>query len=478
MSILTRSFQKIFGATGGTGEFGQIGSKAAGSPVTTKNLETIQALSNYDLGLNAIVSDQGTSVLPYLEDINSLFFLTTSQLAYLMQSGVPEWDDSTEYYKDISFVLRGGILWKDIFGTGGTPNLNFDPLTNLAKWKPIIDATFVDSGTPNAYILDPLSGMFASQYVDGMRVHFKVASTNSSSSSVNIASLGIKPITHPDGSALTAGVLIFNEYVTLIYNLSSDRFEIKTLPQVIGVNLLADGANILSDFSLGNVHTVTLGGNRTLNNPTNKVIGEIHTWIITQDGTGDRTLAFGTDFNFFGAGVIRNSAGERTVIRGLVTSTSSIECTIQGGPRTTKAFWHTVNGYGSSSTKIQKFTTEVDASDDVVVTIDNSATLGFTITANMDCKLSVMYTSVFAGGARFAGLSLNSSELTTGIEALTNRADRLVTGMSEAANTPTLAVLSELILSAGDIVRPHNGGTTANGTASVGAIIVSATEIL
>jgi len=134
MALLTRALQKIFGSTGGTGEFGQIGSKAAGAPATTKNLETMQALSEYDLGLNAIVSDQGTSVLPYLEDINSLFFLTTSQLAYLFQSGTPEWDDATEYYQGVSLVLHDGDIWIDTYGTVGTPNLNFNPTTNTDKW--------------------------------------------------------------------------------------------------------------------------------------------------------------------------------------------------------------------------------------------------------------------------------------------------------------------------------------------------------
>lgn len=135
MSQLPRELQRIFGQNGGSSEFGKIGSKAAGSPATTKDLALIQSLTEYLQGLNAIVSDQGTSVLPFLEDMNSLFFLTTSQIAYLMQSGVPEWNDETEYYKDVSIVLENGQLWIDTFGSGGTPNLNFQPSTNQDKWK-------------------------------------------------------------------------------------------------------------------------------------------------------------------------------------------------------------------------------------------------------------------------------------------------------------------------------------------------------
>jgi len=227
MGLLTRAVQKIFGSTGGTGEFGQIGSKAAGAPTTTKNLETMQGLSEYLLGMNAIVSDQGTSVLPYLEDINSLFFLTTSQLAYLMQSGVPEWDDATEYYLGVSVVLHDGILWKDIYGTGGTPNLNFSPTTNLDKWQPIsIDSALVDSGAADAYVLAPVAGTYVAAYYDQMKVTFKASATNTGASTVDIDSIGAKNITLPDGSALVGGEIIAVRYTTLVYNLASDRFEI------------------------------------------------------------------------------------------------------------------------------------------------------------------------------------------------------------------------------------------------------------
>ena len=140
MAQLTRALQKIFGLTGGSGEFGKIGSKADGSPSTTKDLELMQSLSRYLLGMNSIVSDQGTSVLPYLEDINSLFFLTTSQIAYLMQAGVPEWNDATEYYQEVSIAVDEGMVWKDIFGSGGSPNLNFQPSLNQDKWEPIAAA--------------------------------------------------------------------------------------------------------------------------------------------------------------------------------------------------------------------------------------------------------------------------------------------------------------------------------------------------
>ena len=59
---------------------------------------------------------------------------------------------------------------------------------------------------------------------------------------------------------------------------------------------LTDGANISTDASLGNIFTVTLGGNRTLDNPTNSTDGQRIIYKFKQDGTGSRTITFGSNF--------------------------------------------------------------------------------------------------------------------------------------------------------------------------------------
>lgn len=66
------------------------------------------------------------------------------------------------------------------------------------------------------------------------------------------------------------------------------------------VNTLTDGATITPDFSAGNNFAVTLGGNRTLANPTNIVAGQSGVIVITQDGTGSRLLSYGSYFKFAG----------------------------------------------------------------------------------------------------------------------------------------------------------------------------------
>lgn len=61
---------------------------------------------------------------------------------------------------------------------------------------------------------------------------------------------------------------------------------------------LTDGATITPDFSLDNNFTLTLGGNRTLANPTNLNAGQSGVIFISQDGTGSRTLAYGSSWDF------------------------------------------------------------------------------------------------------------------------------------------------------------------------------------
>jgi hypothetical protein len=69
---------------------------------------------------------------------------------------------------------------------------------------------------------------------------------------------------------------------------------------VEAVVILTDGANIATDASLGNIFTVTLGGNRTLDNPTNAASGQVIIYRIKQDGSGSRTITWGSDFRFSG----------------------------------------------------------------------------------------------------------------------------------------------------------------------------------
>jgi hypothetical protein len=61
---------------------------------------------------------------------------------------------------------------------------------------------------------------------------------------------------------------------------------------------LTDAATITPDFDAACNFAVTLGGNRTLANPTNIAAGQSGSIFISQDATGSRTLAFGSNWDF------------------------------------------------------------------------------------------------------------------------------------------------------------------------------------
>lgn len=92
------------------------------------------------------------------------------------------------------------------------------------------------------------------------------------------------------------------------------------------ITALTDGTTITPDFADSNNFSVTLGGNRTLANPSNTVAGQSGSIFITQDGTGSRTLAYGSDYDFAGgtAPTLSTAAGAIDRIDYVVRTATSI----------------------------------------------------------------------------------------------------------------------------------------------------------
>ena len=106
---------------------------------------------------------------------------------------------------------------------------------------------------------------------------------------------------------------------------SSDQLEGRF---AVEVATLTDGANISVDLGANQNFTVTLAGNRTLDNPTNKVVGQTGSIFIVQDATGSRTLSYGTDYEFAGGTVptLTTTAAAVDRIDYIVRSSTSIQC--------------------------------------------------------------------------------------------------------------------------------------------------------
>lgn len=150
MAKLNRFTQKIFGSGAGTDQIGVFGSLFAGSAAETTDPNTAQSLSNWLTGwFGAAIG--GNS--PAIEDMNAISFVTTYQLAKILQAGVTEWDSGTTYYIG-SFVSDGtSNLYYSL-----VDNNTGNALTDVLSWRVYSsDATgtgkdFYGSALPSGYV--------------------------------------------------------------------------------------------------------------------------------------------------------------------------------------------------------------------------------------------------------------------------------------------------------------------------------------
>jgi hypothetical protein len=101
------------------------------------------------------------------------------------------------------------------------------------------------------------------------------------------------------------------------------------------VGVLTDGATITPNFDTYQNFSVTLGGNRILANPSSTLVpGQAGVIFITQDGTGSRTLAYGTYWDFAGGGTaptLSTTAGAVDALYYYVRTTTSIFAKLETG---------------------------------------------------------------------------------------------------------------------------------------------------
>jgi len=96
---------------------------------------------------------------------------------------------------------------------------------------------------------------------------------------------------------------------------------------------LTPGTNVSVDLNSGINFTLAMGGNYTLDNPTNAKPGQTGVIEITQDGTGGRTLAYGTNYKFAGGvdPVLSTAAGAVDLLTYWVKSSTIIHCALAKG---------------------------------------------------------------------------------------------------------------------------------------------------
>jgi hypothetical protein len=155
------------------------------------------------------------------------------------------------------------------------------------------------------------------------------ATPNSVKSAYDLANAAL-----PKAGGTMAGTIAFAAGQTISGYAALDTAQTWTKGQRAEVTALTDATTIAVDFSDSNNFSVTLGGNRTLGNPTNQVAGQSGSIFVTQDGTGSRTLAYSSDWEFAGgtAPTLSTAASSVDRIDYIVRASGSIHAVL------TKAF--------------------------------------------------------------------------------------------------------------------------------------------
>jgi hypothetical protein len=194
------------------------GSSAIGPPAFSTDLDTLQSpawLFGWDDALNG--------GLPVLEDMNALDYVITSQIAEILQDGIPPYDSGTNYFTD-SFVSYGGKTYQSLTDN----NLGNLP-TDSTKWKIFANAIFwcgtdtSQASEVNTYKATGVTGFPANANIAaGTLLAFVASKDNTnghpSGCTLEVNSQAALNIYDNDGFPIQSGMIRKGMTVVLIYN--------------------------------------------------------------------------------------------------------------------------------------------------------------------------------------------------------------------------------------------------------------------
>lgn len=145
MAKITRATQKIFASNSTNTDTAAFGTAKSGTPTYTKDVSVLQSNAAFIGGwASAIEPDKA----PFMEDMNGLQLVLSSQIAYCLQEGIAEWDAGTTYYQGGLAKATNGS--GDVYVSLTNDNIN-NALSDSANWKLVLpntlNATVVSQGS-------------------------------------------------------------------------------------------------------------------------------------------------------------------------------------------------------------------------------------------------------------------------------------------------------------------------------------------
>lgn len=125
---IPRITQKIFAQNAAEDDLLQFGSVLSGNATPSTSIAETQTEAYQTGWRSAVISDRN---YPTLGEMNAVQQVPTQQLAYLFQKGVPEWDENTTYFSNVSYCQVNGVLYQSVSDN----NIGNNPTTdNGTNW--------------------------------------------------------------------------------------------------------------------------------------------------------------------------------------------------------------------------------------------------------------------------------------------------------------------------------------------------------
>ena len=244
---------------------------------------------------------------------------TTAGATWNWQNYYPN-NAETRYLK-----LSGGTLTGPLT-LAGAPSSNLHPATK-AYVDGYVGSINGDIASLSSAKLDSATAASTYQPISGMSSYLTTSAasstylTSATASSTYQTQAGMSGYLPKAGGTMT-GAITFASGQTISGYAALATAQTFTAAQRGSVSALTDGATITPDFAVANNFSVTLGGSRTLANPTNLTAGQSGTIVITNGGA--YTLAFGSYWKFAGGTAPTLTASATDVIAYYVESATRI----------------------------------------------------------------------------------------------------------------------------------------------------------